>query len=321
MEGRIQIHVLPRQSVSWDEFVLAAPPRSIALDGYVLGGPRLDKPRKVVNFDHHSGVIRDATMSTAKQVYVALKSGLMKFMGLREGHDVHVFINDTDQDTCLACWQLLNYAEIEGVKSSPIFNRLLWLTDVWDITGGAFPMLLKEKTVEQHNWVFRPYTNLRKSGALATANEAVMRDNLEAVLTRIDQYYRGDSGQEPLDVRYRVIHSFPRARCLLYNEESGNEARYWLYTNDKMDSFICRVATRPDGRYVYSLGMRGQYEDYPIEEIYNVLNRAEGLTRESGWNGSTIVGGCSRLLGSGLDWPEITHLLAPLLDLPRAAAG
>ena len=135
--GCFQIHFFPRVSWTWEEFEKNAPPCSIALDGMVKGGPRLDTHARRVNFDHHDGVVREATMSTCKQMFFAIKGGLMKMFG---AEPVHVFINDTDQDTSLAVWLLVKHALFEGSQSIPTINRLLELTDRLDITGGAFPM-------------------------------------------------------------------------------------------------------------------------------------------------------------------------------------
>lgn len=63
----IQIEIRPRESVSWLKFCEIAPPKSIALDGFVTDGPYWDEKSLRANFDHHSGVVREATMSTAKR--------------------------------------------------------------------------------------------------------------------------------------------------------------------------------------------------------------------------------------------------------------
>ena len=64
--------------MSWAEFLGEAPARSIALDGIVSGGPRWDEQQLKANFDHHEGVVREATMSTSMQVFFAIKGGLME---------------------------------------------------------------------------------------------------------------------------------------------------------------------------------------------------------------------------------------------------
>lgn len=69
------LQVRPRQTMTWAQFLSETPERSIALDGAVSGGPAWDEKTLHVNFDHHDGVVREATMSTAMQVLFAIKGG------------------------------------------------------------------------------------------------------------------------------------------------------------------------------------------------------------------------------------------------------
>lgn len=43
MGPAFKIVVIPRQSMTWQEFLDTTPSRSIALDGAVLGGPNYDE--------------------------------------------------------------------------------------------------------------------------------------------------------------------------------------------------------------------------------------------------------------------------------------
>ena len=286
-----------------EQFLATTPAFSIALDGAVLDGPWFEPEIMHINYDHHDCVIREATMSTAMQVYFAIKGGLMKAFPV--GVQISIHINDTDQDTAFAVWLLLNYEKFEGVQSHPSINRLLALNDRWDITGGAFPMNLRDELVMQHNWVFSPYTTLRKSGGLAQANEAVMRSNLEAVLARLDKFLMGQAEESPLDTRHIILHDSPHYKIV--NEIGGNEARYYLF-NHGMDAFISFVALRSDGRSVVSIGRRSQYIPFPVEKFYDDYNEVEGFNRQNGWNGSTIVGGSSRMDGTGLSWEQLRDI-------------
>lgn len=299
------IHILPRVMLSWDEFVRTTPPRSIALDGVVRGGPQFDPHTCHVNFDHHDGVVREATMSTAMQVFYAIKGGLAESLMHGGRVDAHIYINDTDQDTSLAVWLLINYKKFEGTQSIPHINRLLALTDRWDITGGAFPMNLDDGLIASQTWVFQPYTDLRKSGLLAQANEAVLRSNLEAVLGRLNRFMMGQAEEVPLDTRHIILFDSPEFKIV--DEIGGNDARYHLFSKG-MNAFISIVARRADGRFVYTVGRRSRYIPFPVSDLYADFTAADGLTRENGWNGSDIVGGSSRALGSGLSWETLRDL-------------
>lgn len=300
-----EIHILPRQSLSWETFLKTTPHNSIALDGVVLGGPQYDPLTGHINFDHHDNVMREATMSTAMQVYFALKGGLIQALTTKGVVDGHIYINDTDQDTSFAVWLLLNYKKFEGVHSIPHINRLLAITDRWDITGGSFPMNLDDQVIRQHNWVFEPYTALRKSGDLAHASSQVLQDNLDAVLGRLNLYLMGQAGEKALDTRHQILYDNPRFKIV--DEIGGNEARYTLFSQG-MNAFISLVARRPDGRFVYSIGRRSQYIPFPVQQLYDDFNAAEGLTPETGWGGSSIIGGSSRHMGSSLTWEQLRDI-------------
>ncbi|MDP2696166.1 MAG: hypothetical protein Q8O87_02860 [bacterium] len=299
------ITILPRETMDWEGFLANTPEYSIALDGMVHGGPNYDPTTNHINFDHHSGVVREATMSTAMQVFFAIKGGLAKALARNGRIDANIYINDTDQDTAFAVWLLINYKKFEGTQNIPHINRLLALDDRWDITGGAFPMNLDDQLIRQHNWVFRPYAELRKSGGLASATPEIMLNNLEAVLSRLDKYLMGQAEETELDTRHEILHDSPQFKIV--DEIGGNEARYYLFSNG-MDAFISLVARRPDGRCVFSVGRRSRYIPFPVTKLYSDFNEAERLTPENGWNGSDIIGGSSRELGSGLAWEALRDI-------------
>lgn len=307
----VDIVIHPRVSISWKAFCESTPKRSIALDGYVIGPPNWDEQSLHASLDHHSDVVREATMSTSMQAYFAVKGGLMeRFSGV-----AHLYINDPDQDTSLATWLLRRYRMFEGVQSHPVVNRLLTLTDRWDITGGAFPTSLDDSVLETHAWVFDPYTNLRVSGALAIADEGMMRNCVDAVHTRLDAVLLGQAGRKPLRHDATILHD---SRCgfKIIDETGGNEARFILFSKG-MDAFVSRVATRLDGRFVYSIGRRSRYVDFPLRKFYAALNAEEKLPESEGWGGSDIIGGSSRLHGSGLPWETVRDVIEDVFVLEK----
>lgn len=299
----IKIEIRPRVSMTWSSFCETVPPKSIALDGFVTDGPQWDEKSLKANFDHHSGVVREATMSTAMQVMFAIKGGLMS----RLGGQATVWVNDPDQDTCLATWLLVHHAQFDGVQSHPIINRLLALTDRLDITGGAYPMRLDDEVLSIHAWVFEPYQELRTSGALATADAAVMRNCMDAVHARLSATLMGQPGRRGIRRDCKILHDSPLFKII--DETGGNEARYALFSQG-MNAFVSLVATRPDGRFVYSIGRRSRYIDFPLQHFYELLDAAEvvGLADDT-WGGSDIIGGSSRKYGSELRWEEIRDIL------------
>jgi hypothetical protein len=307
--SRFNLIVEPRNSISWENFKKNYPPFSIALDGFVNDAPNYDEHTKHINFDHHHGVVREATMATADQVYMAVKGGLFQSFRNEDGPFANIYVNDPDQDTCLAVFILLNHEMFEGISSIPHFNRLLNLDSKFDITGGAFPVNLRDELLESHAWVFQPYTDLRISGKLSSADENIMRDCIEAVCARIMKFILGESGKLKLDTRHNILNKSSALPGLMLVEEiGGNSARYHLFSLG-MNAFISVVAKRPDGKYVYSIGRRSRYIPFPVKELFDVLNSEEGLSRENGWGGSDIIGGSSRSLGSSLEPEKVFEIV------------
>lgn len=299
--GSIRVNIRPRETVSRVEFFNLLPRGTVTLDGMMAESPFFDEKTLRANFDHHSGCERAATMSTAMQVMFAIKGGLVERF-VRETGAVNVYINDTDQDTSLAVWLLANHKLFEGASSLPSINRLLDLNNKWDITGGAYPMNLNDALVRQHCWVFEPYTNLRKSGALATANEAIMEDNLVAVLNRLDKFMLGQALEKELDTRHEILYDGGLYKIV--DEIGGNEARYHLYSKG-MKAFVSRVATRTDGNFVYSIGRCSPYVKFPVLDLMRVLSDKD----HADWGGSGLIGGSNRKSGSCLDWPAIRDII------------
>ena len=53
--------------------------------------------------------------------------------------------------------------------------------------------------------------------------------------------------------------------------------------------------------YAYTIGKMSPFVMFPLERIYDALNKAEGLSsQENCWGGSTIIGGSPRKTGSRL---------------------
>ena len=308
----IKLHVLPRKSMTWQEFMEETPSNSIALDGVVRGGPRWDEQTRHINFDHHEFVEREATMSTCKQVWYAIKGGLFQSFKDERGRPfANVYVNDPDQDTALAVWELRNYKSLEGTNGSPTLNRLIELNDRLDVTGGSFPMSLSDQLVRQHLWVFQPYADLRRSGKLADANAEEMMNCLDATSFRLTEFLVGRGEEVELDSRHEILHEDSRFKVI--NEIGGNDARYMLFANG-MNAFISLVATRQDGNRVFTVGKRSRFIPFPVRSLYGVYNDAEGLTSENGWNGSDLVGGSSRLLGSKLAPTDLFTITKDYLD-------
>jgi len=298
---QFELVVRPRETWTRQDFLDNAVSHAIALDGMVSGGPFYDEDLRLLNCDHHDGVVREATMSTAMQVFFAIKGGCAQ-AGFRR-----VYVNDPDQDTTLAVWLLRNSHLFEGIGSNPVISRLLTLNDRLDVTGGAFPMLLDDDVLSMHNWVFQPYTSARTSGALATMSAASMATLIEAIGRRLDDLLMGRGGRAALAGAYELLADHGWWKVI--DEQGGNEARYRLYAAG-MQAFVSLVATRPDGRFVYSVGRRSRFIPFPVQRILKALSASEP---DAPWGGSDLIGGSSRAKGSALTWEQVQDQVRFLL--------
>ncbi len=298
-----RIHIYPRDVVTWQKFQYHNT-HAIGLDGFIAGGPEWDSQRKLVNFDHHDGVVREATMSTAKQVYFAIKSGFCAWMGAT----CDVYVNDIDQDTAMAIWLLRNHHLFEGPGAVPTVSRILELNDRLDITGGAFPMNLSDSVYGTHCWVFEPYTSMRKSGAIARADADTMNTVLDACCARLTQLMMNAAGSVIPNVEVTVLAT--GLITVIDETQGGIESRHLAFAQSLIPGvYLSIVAVRDDGCRVYTLGKRSRYVDFDMRAAYAKLNAVEGFTAPKGWGGSDLIGGSDRAQGSRLSWEEVLDVL------------
>src|ERR1043165_9323819 len=107
----ITLKVRRQPAITREEFLRSHLGYAIALDGYVADAPFIQITPKgpFRNFDHHVGVDRSCTSSTCEQVRRAVLLGLYElFQDDDEGRRADIYVNDCDQDVCLASWILMN---------------------------------------------------------------------------------------------------------------------------------------------------------------------------------------------------------------------
>jgi hypothetical protein len=292
------LHIQPRVSQSWRQFKTTAPKNSLALDGYVLGPPKFDYKKKIGNLNHHEGVDRPSTSSTSLQVHTNLKVGLLNLWD----QPLNLFINDCDHDVCLATWQLENPDRITGYSSEPLFNRLLHITNMMDICAGAWPIKTEMDLVETSIWIYQPYSNARRSGAIFTATAEEMKAIIESVHHRIDKYLLGQGERVKADTAYEILipGKIPVIR------EIGMDARAAMLTHG-ITEFISYRGHHNGGHH-YSLIKLTPFTETNLFAWYKKLNKMEGLTGINRWGGGNTCGGSARTGGSQYP-PEKLHSL------------
>jgi hypothetical protein len=286
----IQLFVEPRVAAPWQEFVDGKRygEKSIALDGYVNGPPvmLLGDGTLKANFDHHCDVNRLATRSTSGQVQLALRLGLGPLLD-----GTKVFVNDCDQDTCLAVWLLQNAKRTTLRHSEPLINRLVWAEDALDSTGGAYPIDPDSDLMWDLTWIFEPYQQARAEGRVSDMTSNEMLTLIEAVCGRISSYTLGDGDAIRPDLRYDVIGGGPGWSMV---HEVGFSARTGLFASGTK-AFVA-VEPMADNRWLYKIGRMSPFVQFPLPRLYVALNTAEIAASGDGpgWGGSDLIGGGPR---------------------------
>jgi hypothetical protein len=309
----VSLQIVPGKVVSRAEFIASHPPFSIGLDGYVRGEPFLEFTAKgpYRNFNHHESVDRSCTSATCEQVRRAVILGLYDLYHGEHGPRATLWVNDCDQDVCLATWILFHPHR----AGEPWVRTLAYVEDLLDMSAGGFPLPDQRDLLGEVRWVFEPYTGRR---SMVTALDADgMAGIIHEVHQRIERFLSGQGETMPLLGDYKVLgggggwtmveidHQHARQKMV----EAGVKAAVELFA-------------RQGDRYVYSIWRRSEYiVDFPVADILRELNRAEGygLDDVRGWGGSENVGGSPRGQGSRLDPAQVEAVVNQVVESARAA--
>lgn len=116
----IELRVPPTRFDSWRRFMDTAPEYSVGLEVIDdLPGHR----GHYVHFDHHAGVIREATMSAAMQAYIAVRQGRLMQRWLRRRCPIPVYVWNADQDVCRASFILEYHELLERFHADPLPSK------------------------------------------------------------------------------------------------------------------------------------------------------------------------------------------------------
>jgi len=315
----VTIVIEPGRTLKFEEFVAEAPPYSIALDGYVEGKTRANDDGPHVNLNHHEEVDRISTNSTCMQAYNYLKAGLEETFKKNGQTTFRIYVNDCDQDTCLAIWLLANHDKFVGSRTSELMEELVKCEDKLDVFGGAFPFSTEERILGKLAWIFEPYTDHRS--VIQDMDARTMSAIIEAVCSRITEYSKGEGKEVVPPVGYKNINQVvdnldenPKGWVFITSEEPY--ARVVL--SKDYTAFVSLVGEK-EGTFRYSVGKLKPKAAFPVEDLYDVLNAAEQIkgteiTETNRWGGSDIIGGSPRGTGSKLAPREIIVILNAFLS-------
>jgi len=315
----VEVIVEPRQVLSWEDFKRSAPPGSIALDGYVKGATLFDEAGPWVNFNHHEGVDRLSTSSTCLQVLLYIKAGFIDHFMNDNKLSLRAYVNDSDQDTCLALWLLANHKRVLKTKSEDSIEKLVYTENCLDIFGGAYPYTLDDKIISELAWIFEPYTESRAN--IQSMDAGSMAWIIKAVCKRITAFADGHGKMVLPRADYKQISEvFPEiqtaARGWVFVAEEETYARLRLVSD--YDAFVSLIG-EDNGAFKYTVGKLKSMATFPVKELYEVMNTAEKLKGNNiddnnNWSGSDKMGGSPRASGSYILPKEILDLVNSFLD-------
>ena len=307
----IRFYLEPRTVITWEDFINSKPNFSIALDGYVKGPPKFSIQGPYANFNHHEGVARIATRSTCAQVYFYIRLGLLDTFHKKGVPNARVYINDVDQDVCLSYWLFKNSEKLEGLRFENVLFQLILFEDILDASAGAYPINPDNPQIRRQAWIYEPYTQARTDGSIYSMSKNEMKDILHSVCDRIDAAIRGRNGEIELDTRFEKIGGGSGWQMIL---EEGPYARTKLFS-ENIKAYVALVESREDA-YAYTIGKMSPFVMFPLERVYEALNKTEGLSsQENCWGGSAIIGGSPRKTGSRLSPEKVEKVINACIKL------
>lgn len=292
MAAELHIHS-ETPPLAWEEFKATRPMGSIALDGYVTGPPNYEPVGPYANFNHHEGVDRLATLSTAQQIVQAIRMGMTRPFEKDGVFAAHAYVNDCDEDVC-AAWYVLKHVEQTKSVTNPALNRFIGVAGTLDVTAGAFPYDKDLKLLGQLDWIFEPYHLFRASGEMAKKDNGQYRSVITSVSHRIQQHLLGNGESVALDTRYKRIGG---GKDWAMIEPIGKNAAVGAF-RDGIDAFIT-VQQAGDTTWRYGIRRRSKFIPFDNTAIYAELNNLEGCTDDL-WGGADNAGGSPRVAGSKL---------------------
>ena len=308
----IELVVRPGPALMREQFLATHEPYAIALDGYVFGEPWLLVTPKgpYRNFNHHETVDRSCTSATCEQARRAVVLGLYDLFRVEGQRHATLYVNDCDQDVCLATWILMNPER----AVEPLVRVVSQIVDLLDMSAGVYPMPHERDLLGQVRWVFDPYVRARPT--LSQLKSEGVREIIRDVHLRLDQFVIGRAEILPLEGKFTRLGG---GDGWVLAEVTHQTAR------EKMVASGVRAAVEHFGRagerYLYTLWRRSEYVvNFPVRELLAALNVAEGFqpVDPTGWGGADNVGGSPRGRGSALSPSQVEAIVNEVITAARA---
>jgi hypothetical protein len=313
----IDLRVPSARFASWDHFIRSVPEYSIGLE--VID----DTPGHrghYVHFDHHEGVIREATMSAAMQAYMAVRQGRLLEKWLQHRCPIPVYVWNADQDVCLAAFILEYHELLERFHSDPLLRWIVQFNNKIDVCGGLYPVDLPELVRNHFTWVFEPFRQQRMRGK-TQGDEGLVTDTIRHVCDRLKALLEGNADVTPIITEPEILYQSPSG-FVIADEKGDPNSRLVLaargYTN--LISLICR---RENGRHTYSVIRGSPYDDdvFQVPKLVEAFQAAEDFPAAKIWGGSNMAAGSDSELGSSLHWTQLRDIAEPIVAAALRASA
>ena len=308
--NNIVLRVAPKRFTSWEEFVRETPEYSIGLE--VVDSPPGHQGHHV-HFDHHAGVVREATMSAAMQAYIAVRQGRLMERWLLKQRPVPVYTWNADQDVCLAAFVLEHHDLLERSEGTPLLRWIVQYNNKIDVCGGIYPVNLTELVENHFTWVFEPYRQQRMQGKMQGDDELVM-DTVRRVCERLQALLEGKAGTSPITAQPEILYRSPYNFAIA--DEKGDPASRLVLASQGYTNLISLVCTRPSGRRTYSIIRGSPYDEdvFQIPELLDAFQAAEDQPDVRIWGGSNLAAGSDSEIGSSLSWTALRDIAEPIVS-------
>jgi len=305
----IELRVAARRFSSLDEFVRQTPEYSIGLE-VVDDAP--GHSSRHVHFDHHAGVVREATMSAAMQAYIAVRQGRLMERWLRKRRPVPVYVWNADQDVCLSTFVLEHHRLLERSEGAPLLRWIVQYNNKIDVCGGLYPVNLAELVENHFTWVFDPYRQQRMRGK-RTGDDALVTGTIQEVCDRLVALLEGKAGTAPITAQPEILYRSPYNFVIA--DEKGDPHSRLVLASQGHTNLISLICTRPNGRRTYSIIRGSPYDEdvFQVSKLIDAFQKAEDRQDIKIWGGSNLAAGSDSEIGSSLSWTDLRDIAEPIV--------
>jgi hypothetical protein len=312
----IDLRVPSTRFENWQHFIESVPEYSIGLE--VID----DTPGHrghYVHFDHHAGVVREATMSAAMQAYLAVRQGRLMQRWLEHRCPVPVYTWNADQDVCLAAFILEYHELLERFHSDPLLRWIVQFNNKIDVCGGLYPVDLPELERNHFTWIFEPYRQQRMHGK-TQGDEALVKETIRQVCDRLKDLLEGKAGVAPVTAEPEILYTSPNGYVIV--DEKGDPNSRLVLASQGITNLISLLCRRQSGRFTYSIIRSSPFDEdtFPVPELVRAFQAAEDLPGAKIWGGSNMAAGSDSELGSSLHWTALQRIAEPIVEAASRAA-